>query len=112
MPPLKGIIGAPVLRRDGTLLQKPGYDPATGFYLASRVRLDPVPDERTAAQVRAARSFLLEKFLRDFPGGTGGPCQLCWLYDINRARGWSSLALGVIAGCRSTVRDGGGFVGS
>jgi len=67
MPPLKGIIGAPVLRRDGTLLQKPGYDPATGFYLASRVRLDPVPDERTAAQVRAARSFLLEKFLRDFP---------------------------------------------
>ncbi|GAB2937808.1 hypothetical protein GCM10027280_27520 [Micromonospora polyrhachis] len=42
--PLRGIIGAPVLRRDGTLLQRPGYDPATGLYLASKVALPPVPD--------------------------------------------------------------------
>ena len=38
VPPLRGIIGAPVLRRDGTLLQKPGYDPATGLYLAVQRR--------------------------------------------------------------------------
>lgn len=43
VPPLRGIIGAPVLRRDGTLLQKPGYDPQTGLYLASKVALPPVP---------------------------------------------------------------------
>ncbi|WP_433388419.1 hypothetical protein [Micromonospora sp. KLBMP9576] len=67
VPPLRGIIGAPVLRRDGTLLQRPGYDPATGLYLASKVALPPVPDEPTAEQVDEARTFLLGRFLRDFP---------------------------------------------
>ncbi|MGI5524464.1 hypothetical protein ACQEUX_26480 [Micromonospora sp. CA-259024] len=67
VPPLRGIIGAPVLRRDGTLLQQPGYDPATGLYLASKVALPPVPDEPTAEQVTEARTFLLDRFLRDFP---------------------------------------------
>ncbi|MFI6516966.1 hypothetical protein ACIBF1_15535 [Spirillospora sp. NPDC050679] len=65
--PLRGVIGAPVLRRDGTLLQHPGYDPATGLYLASKVDLPPVPDEPTAQQVAEARAFLLDRFLRDFP---------------------------------------------
>ncbi|SCL21338.1 hypothetical protein GA0070616_2273 [Micromonospora nigra] len=67
VPPLRGIIGAPVLRRDGTLLQRPGYDPATGLYLASKVALPPVPDEPTREQVDQARTFLLGRFLRDFP---------------------------------------------
>ncbi|MEO3781653.1 hypothetical protein ABGB16_33775, partial [Micromonospora sp. B11E3] len=67
VPPLRGIIGAPVLRRDGTLLQQPGYDPATGLYLASKVALPPVPDEPTPEQVAEARHFLLGRFLRDFP---------------------------------------------
>ncbi|MFB6396811.1 hypothetical protein [Polymorphospora lycopeni] len=67
---LRGIIGAPVLRRDGTLLQRPGYDPATGLYLASKVALPPVPDRPTAEQVRQAREFLLGRFLRDFPWST------------------------------------------
>lgn len=66
-PALRGIIGAPVLRRDGTLLQAPGYDPATGPYLASKVPLPPVPDRPTAGEVDQARVFLLDRFLRDFP---------------------------------------------
>ncbi|MBM7079115.1 hypothetical protein [Micromonospora humida] len=70
VPALRGIIGAPVLRRDGTLLQTPGYDPATGFYLASKVALPPVPDQPTTEQVTAARRFLLGRFLRDFPWAT------------------------------------------
>jgi hypothetical protein len=65
--PLRGIIGAPVLRRDGTLLQRPGYDPATGFYLAARVQLPEVPDRPTVRQVADARGFVLDRFLRDFP---------------------------------------------
>lgn len=73
--PLRGIIGAPVLRRDGTLLQHPGYDPATGFYLASRVQLPEVPDQPTPRQVADARSFILDRFLRDFP----------WSSDADRA---------------------------
>ncbi len=67
VPVLRGVIGAPVLRRDGTLLQKPGYDTATGLYLAAGVKLGQVPDEPTAEQVDAARRFLLDRFLRDFP---------------------------------------------
>ncbi|XVV14426.1 hypothetical protein ACQP2X_08805 [Actinoplanes sp. CA-131856] len=67
VPALRAIIGAPVLRRDGTLLQAAGYDPATGLYLASKVDLPPVPDVPTPKQVAAARTFLLGRFLRDFP---------------------------------------------
>lgn len=65
--PLYGIVGAPVLRHDGTLLQDSGYDPATGLYLASKVPLKPVPAQPSKKQVEAARKFLLEKFLGDFP---------------------------------------------
>ena len=65
--PLFGIVGAPVLRPDGRLLQQPGYDPATSLYLASKVPLDPVPGQPSKKQVRAAREFLLGRFLGDFP---------------------------------------------
>jgi len=65
--PLYGIVGAPVLRPDGTLLQQPGYDPATCLYLASKVPLEPVPEEPSGQQVQAARDFLLATFLGDFP---------------------------------------------
>lgn len=67
LPPLHAIVGAPVLRPDGTLLQRPGYDAATGLYLAGRVQLERVPEQPTAAQVAESRAFLLEVFLRDFP---------------------------------------------
>jgi hypothetical protein len=67
VPPLRGVIGAPVLRRDGTLLQRPGYDPATGLYLAARVALPEVPEEPSPEQVDKAREFLIGRFLRDFP---------------------------------------------
>lgn len=70
LPPLRGMIGAPVLRPDGTLLQRPGYDEATGLFLASTVHLPPVPDRPTAEQVAAAKEFLLGKFLADFPWRT------------------------------------------
>lgn len=75
LPVLHRIIPTPVLRPDGTLLQKPGYDPATGFYLATRTALDPIPDQPTAAAVAASREFLTERFLRDFP----------WRSDADRA---------------------------
>jgi hypothetical protein len=70
LPPLRGMIGAPVLRPDGTLLQTPGYDPATRLYLASTVDLPPVPEQPSPAQVSAARGFLLDQFLADFPWRT------------------------------------------
>jgi hypothetical protein len=70
LPVLHKVISTPVLRPDGTLLQTPGYDPATGYYLAGRVRMDPIPDEPTKADVEEARAFLLGSFLADFPWRT------------------------------------------
>lgn len=67
VPTLRGIIGAPVLRADGTLLQERGYDARTGLYLAPNVELPRVPDAPTAEQVEEARAFLLDSFLLDFP---------------------------------------------
>ena len=66
VPALRGIIGAPVLRGDGTLLQARGYDERTGLYLAPNVELPLVPDAPTPDEVAEARSFLLESFLHDF----------------------------------------------
>jgi hypothetical protein len=86
VPALRGIIGAPVLRRDGTLLQRPGYDPATGLYLACRVALPPVPDQPTAEQVDTARRFLLGQFLADFP----------WTGDADRANYVALLATPIL----------------
>ncbi|WP_183552284.1 hypothetical protein, partial [Nocardioides albus] len=70
LPVLYKVITTPVLRPDGTLLQTPGYDEATGYYLAGRVTTDPIPEHPTAEQVAEARAFLLDTFLRDFPWRT------------------------------------------
>ncbi|WP_175084886.1 hypothetical protein [Candidatus Frankia nodulisporulans] len=63
---LRGIVGSPVLRPDGSLLQTPGYDPDTGLYFAPKVPLPTVPDRPAPEQVTAAKRFL-ETVLHDFP---------------------------------------------
>ena len=91
--PLQGIVGAPVLRPDGTLLQEPGYDPATGQYLASKVQLDRVPDRPTVEQVAEARTFLLDIFLGDFP----------WIGPADKANYVGLLATPVLRGYLRTL---------
>lgn len=86
LQPLTGIIGAPVLRPDGSLLQEQGYDKVTGLYLAMRAPLGHVPDEPTAEQVDAARSFLLDRLLRDFP----------WVSAADRANYLGLMATSVL----------------
>jgi hypothetical protein len=66
VPTLAGIIGTPVLRRDWTLLQAPGYDPASGLYLAPTVTLPPVPARPDPGQVDKARTFIVSTLLGDF----------------------------------------------
>lgn len=65
-PTLAGIIGTPVLRRDWTLLQEPGYDRDSGLFLAPTVALPPVPERPTPAQVAKARDFVIGTLLGDF----------------------------------------------
>lgn len=65
--PLYGIVGAPVLRPDGSLLQTPGYDKATGLYLAPKVDVPPIPERPDRFEVDQAREFIIGRLLRDFP---------------------------------------------
>ena len=58
LPDLVGTIEAPIMRPDGSILDKPGYDPATGLYLASTEKWLPVPEAATYADVQAAIAAL------------------------------------------------------
>lgn len=65
--PLLGIVTAPVFRTDGTIVQQPGYDPDTKLIYAPKLPLAPVPDNPSANELRAARTFLRDQLLADFP---------------------------------------------
>jgi hypothetical protein len=66
-PPLEGIIYSPTLRPDGSLLQRPGYDPETGLYLDYDPALyPPIADHPTHQDAIQAR-LRLEKVFVDFP---------------------------------------------
>lgn len=65
--PLIGVVTSPIFRPDGTLLQEPGYDPATSVIYAPKLSLKPVPDSPTVEELRLARRFVLDELLHDFP---------------------------------------------
>jgi hypothetical protein len=64
---LEAVVDHPVLRPDGTLLDRPGYDPETGLLLeASAAQFPPIPDRPSWQDAVAARDLLLE-VVADFP---------------------------------------------
>jgi len=67
-PPLVGVIEAPALRPDGTVIHADGYDPATGLYLVSapNLRVPPIPEKPTPTDVVSAAGVLLN-LVSDFP---------------------------------------------
>jgi hypothetical protein len=66
---LEGVICSPILRRDGTVLQTPGYDAETGLFLEpDNIQID-VPNKPTREQAIAACAKLLE-VVADFPFAT------------------------------------------
>jgi hypothetical protein len=68
--PLVGVVDAPVLRPDGTVLQEPGYDTATGFYYEPRLEYPPVASSPTRDDAIAALAALDAVFV-DFPFADG-----------------------------------------
>jgi putative DNA primase/helicase len=66
VPALSGIISAPLLRRDGSVLENPGYYSATGLYLVSDRDSAKIPQRPTQADARAALKKLLTPFA-EFP---------------------------------------------
>ncbi|HEY3909473.1 MAG TPA: hypothetical protein VGM07_06240 [Stellaceae bacterium] len=64
---LRAVITAPTLRPDGTIIERPGYDPATGiFYDARGVEFPRVPSAPTRADALAALDYLKSTLLPTF----------------------------------------------
>lgn len=70
-PPLLGITEVPVLRPDGTILTKPGYDEATKlyYYPSPDLEIPQIPENPTLAQLKEAAMLAIEPVL-DFPFDT------------------------------------------
>ena len=63
---LAGVITAPTLRPDGSLLARPGYDLQTRLLLIDPPSMPPIPDRPTRQQAMAALDKL-DALLSDFP---------------------------------------------
>lgn len=74
-PVLRGVVCAPTLRCDGSLLSAPGYDPDSGLLFLNDgtvwPAINPRPSAVEAAEALAVLRDLLREF--DFSGGQGGP---------------------------------------
>jgi hypothetical protein len=66
IPPLTSIIETPLMRPDGTIVNMPGYDAATGTFYAPQCEYGAVPERPTQEDARAALQQLLTPF-SDFP---------------------------------------------
>lgn len=67
VPQLLGITRLPILRPDGEVITKHGYDEETKLFLAPYVHFDlPIPDQPTMEDVRDAKA-VIDELLYDFP---------------------------------------------
>lgn len=66
LKPLTAVITAPTMRLDGSVLDVPGYDPATQLLFDTHDEPGPVLDQPTLAQANAALATLWVPF-REFP---------------------------------------------
>ncbi|GHV51321.1 hypothetical protein FACS1894216_05130 [Synergistales bacterium] len=65
-PVLRGIVEIPVLRKDGTILDSPGYDTASELYYRPNTEIPKIPDNPGKRDAESATAFLLD-ILSDFP---------------------------------------------
>ena len=66
--PLVAAINAPTLRPDGSILDQPGYDAATGLlFVNTAVDFPLIPQQPTRQQAEAALAFLYQELLSGFP---------------------------------------------
>ncbi len=82
LPPLDGIVEAPILRPDGTVHDAPGYDPASRLiYDPCGEQFPPVPASPTRDDARRALEELVEPM-----------CNVPWVAESDRAA-WASMVL-------------------
>jgi putative DNA primase/helicase len=88
-PKVAGVIAAPTLRPDGTILDQPGYDPATQLWCApdSKLVMPPRIENPTREQAEQALK-LLEAVIINFP----------FVTDVDRSVALSALLTPVLRG--------------
>jgi putative DNA primase/helicase len=69
IPLIEGVVECPVFARNGELVQTPGYHPAARLWYqpAAGLKIEPIPECPTQAEITLARDFLLVELLGDFP---------------------------------------------
>jgi Bifunctional DNA primase/polymerase, N-terminal len=68
LPPLLGIVNTPFLRADGTVCERPGYDPNRALLFIPEGQSFPaVPQQPTLEDARDALQFVSDMLLSDFP---------------------------------------------
>ena len=92
--PLAGIIEAPMMRCDGSILDQPGYDPATALILLGNVKMPPIKEHPTRADAEAALEVLMEP-ISSFPFAedTDRAVALSGMLTAISRRGFSSAPL-------------------
>lgn len=65
-PPVAGVIGTPTMRPDGTILDREGYDGATGLVLTGAPRMPRIPEQPTRQDADRALEAL-QSLLAEFP---------------------------------------------
>jgi len=64
--PISGIVTSPVMRPDGTVHDRPGYDPITKTFYAGDLRLD-IPKKPTKEEAAECAKYVLSEVFGDFP---------------------------------------------
>jgi hypothetical protein len=86
VPVLQGVVSVPVLRKDGSLVQEPGYDRRSGLFLDTTLKMRPVPEAPTPHDIAEAKGLLLGLLLADFP----------WAGDADRANYLAALVTPIL----------------
>jgi hypothetical protein len=98
-PHVSGVITAPTLRADGSLLAEPGYDPETELYLLPGFQIPPIPEHPTKDQALAALKLLID-LLSEFSFKRIGGEHEKWL---NRSVALSGLLTALVRGSLPTA---------
>jgi putative DNA primase/helicase len=102
--PTTGIIAAPTLRRDGSLLDREGYDETTGLILLGAPPMKPIPPAPTRKQALEARNLFFE-LLKEVPFGDVADEQSRALPLYSRLEKSAAASI-VLDGVLSTVARG------
>lgn len=90
--PISGVLAAPTLRPDGSVIDKPGYDEATGLYLMISTKPLEMPEHPTWDDARGAAD-LLDSLLAEFP----------YVDEPSRAVGMSETITPTVRGCMNVA---------